>query len=59
MTSKEEVPDWSASTTYWGGCIAKWPDGRFLVAKQETCGNPDDWYDPSKFDRHGRQLNEQ
>lgn len=47
---------WDATVFYQEGSIVKWHDGSIVKAKLDTCGNPDDWYDPQKVDQYGRLM---
>lgn len=58
LKSKDESghPYWDATTFYPEGCVVRWSDGTIVKARETTCGNPDDWYDPEKVDKYGRAV---
>lgn len=58
LKSKDEndYPYWDATTFYPEGFVVRWSDGTIVKAKQTTCGNPADWYDPTKVDKYGNVV---
>lgn len=58
LKSKDEngYPYWDATTFYPEGFVVRWSDGTIVKAKQTTCGNPDDWYDPEGVDKYENAL---
>lgn len=53
---KNGYPYWDATTFYPEGFVVRWSDGTIVKAKQTTCGNPNDWYDPERVDKYGRAV---
>lgn len=47
---------WDATTFYPEGAVVRWHDGTIVKAKETTCGNPDDWYNPEKVDKFGNVV---